>query len=34
MKWTNVTPDIQIESIDFISAMGTAAPFLVAITTE
>lgn len=32
--WTNIAPDVQIESVDFISAMGTAAPFLVAITTE
>lgn len=32
--WTNITPDIEIESIDYVSAMGTAAPFLVAITTE
>ena len=32
--WTNVAPDVEIESVDFVSAMGTAAPFLVAITTE
>jgi hypothetical protein len=32
--WTNITPDIEIESIDYVSAMGTAGPFLVAITTE
>jgi hypothetical protein len=32
--WTNVAPDMEIESVDFVSAMGTAAPFLVAITTE
>jgi hypothetical protein len=32
--WTNVAPDVKIESVDFVSAMGTAAPFLVAITTE
>lgn len=32
--WTNVAPDVEIESVDFVSAMGNAAPFLVAITTE
>jgi hypothetical protein len=32
--WTNIAPDVEIESVDFVSAMGTAAPFLVAITTE
>jgi len=32
--WTNFAPDVQIESVDYISAMGAAAPFLVAITTE
>lgn len=32
--WTNVAPDVEIESVDYVSAMGNAAPFLVAITTE
>jgi hypothetical protein len=32
--WTNIAPDVEIDSIDYVSAMGTAAPFLVAITTE
>lgn len=32
--WVNVAPDVEIESVDYVSAMGTAAPFLVAITTE
>jgi hypothetical protein len=32
--WTNIAPDIEIESVDYVSAMGSAAPFLVAITTE
>jgi hypothetical protein len=32
--WTNIAPDVEIESVDYVSAMGTAAPFLIAITTE
>ena len=32
--WTNIAPDVEIESVDYVSAMGNAAPFLVAITTE
>jgi hypothetical protein len=32
--WVNVAPDVEIESMDFVSAMGTAAPFLIAITAE
>jgi hypothetical protein len=32
--WINIAPDLEIESVDYISAMGNAAPFLVAITTE
>jgi hypothetical protein len=32
--WDNVAPGVEIESIDFISSMGAAAPFLVAITAE
>jgi hypothetical protein len=32
--WTNLVPDVEIESIDFVSAMGESAPFLIAITTE
>jgi hypothetical protein len=34
MTWENPWPDIQIESFDFVSAMETAAPFLLAITAE
>ena len=33
-SWTNVAPGVEIESIDFISAKGRPAPFLVAITAD
>jgi len=32
--WTNMVPNIELESIDFISAMSQPAPFLLAITLE
>ena len=32
--WTNVVPDIELESIDFVSSMSQPAPFLIAITIE
>jgi hypothetical protein len=32
--WTNIVPDVEIESIDFVSAMGNSAPFLIALTAE
>jgi hypothetical protein len=32
--WVNVAPGVEIESIDFVSNMGTVAPFLIAITCE
>jgi hypothetical protein len=32
--WVNVAPSVEIESIDFVSSMGTVAPFLIAISTE
>jgi hypothetical protein len=32
--WENLVPGVEIESVDFISAMGEPAPFLVAITAE
>jgi hypothetical protein len=32
--WTNPRPDVAIDTIDFVSAMTRAAPFLVAITCE
>ncbi len=32
--WTNPTPNVQLESIDFVSTMLQPAPFLVAITVE
>ena len=32
--WTNVVPDIELESIDFVSSMSQPAPFLIAITVE
>ena len=34
MTWENPRPEVQIESLDFISAMEDAAPFLLAITVE
>jgi hypothetical protein len=32
--WQNSTPEIQVESIDFVSEMTDAAPFLIALTAE
>jgi len=32
--WENPLPDTKIDTIDFVSAHSTAAPFLVAITVE
>jgi hypothetical protein len=32
--WTNPLPDVQISSIDVVSTMTNAAPFLVAVTAE
>ena len=32
--WTNVAPDVEIESIDYISGMEVPAPFLIAITAD
>jgi hypothetical protein len=32
--WQNPAPDIEIRSIDFVSTMTEAAPFLIAITTD
>jgi hypothetical protein len=32
--WTNPLPNVAIDTIDFVSAMTRAAPFLVAITCE
>jgi hypothetical protein len=32
--WTNIVPDIEIETIDFTSSLSSAAPFLIAITAE
>lgn len=32
--WNNLVPDVEIESIDFVSSAGNAVPFLVAITVE
>jgi hypothetical protein len=32
--WTNLVPDIEIESIDFVSAMAAPAPFLIAISAD
>jgi len=33
-RWTNPNPDLEIVSIDLVSAMTNAAPFLVAITAQ
>jgi hypothetical protein len=32
--WTNVVPDSEIHSIDFLSSLAVPAPFLIAITVE
>jgi hypothetical protein len=32
--WVNVAPGVEIESVDFVSSMQDAAPFLIAITAE
>jgi hypothetical protein len=32
--WTNLVPDIEIESIDFVSNLSQPAPFLIAISLE
>lgn len=33
-QWPNPLPDVQIDSIDLVSTMTTAAPFLVALTAQ
>jgi len=33
-QWQNPLPDVRIESIDLVSSMTTAAPFLVALTAK
>lgn len=33
-SWVNPFPDVEITSIDYVSAMAEAAPFLIAITAE
>ncbi len=32
--WNNLVPDVEIQSIDFVSSLTNSAPFLVAITVE
>ncbi|HWX19987.1 MAG TPA: hypothetical protein VN578_08790 [Candidatus Binatia bacterium] len=32
--WTNLVPDLEIDSIDFVSSMANPAPFLIAITAD
>ena len=32
--WENITPGVEIQSLDYVSAMGTPAPFLIAITAD
>jgi hypothetical protein len=34
MSWENPRPSVPIDHIDFVSAMGDAAPFLLAITVD
>ncbi len=33
-SWTNVVPNIEIESIDFVSSLANPGPFLIAITLD
>ena len=33
-SWTNVAPDLEIASIDYVSSLAGPAPFLIAITAE
>jgi hypothetical protein len=32
--WVNIVPEVEIESVDFVSTTNSAAPFLIAITAE
>jgi hypothetical protein len=32
--WTNIIPNAELESIDFVSKLSQPAPFLLAITIE
>jgi hypothetical protein len=32
--WVNVAPDLEVDSIDYVSAMAVPAPFLIAISVE
>ena len=32
--WTNVVPEMEIESIDYVAGMAVPAPFLIAISVE
>ncbi|HWV99830.1 MAG TPA: hypothetical protein VNZ64_09085 [Candidatus Acidoferrum sp.] len=32
--WTNLVPNVEIESLDFVSSMANPAPFLIAITAD
>jgi hypothetical protein len=32
--WTNVAPDVEVDSLDYVSSMAGPAPFLIAITAE
>ena len=34
MRWDNPRPDARIESLDFVSTLSPAAPFLIAITLQ
>ena len=32
--WTNVAPGLEVESIDYVSALAVPAPFLIAVSVE
>jgi hypothetical protein len=32
--WTNLVPGLEVETIDFVSALGVPAPFLIAVSVE
>ena len=33
-SWTNVVPDLEVKSIDYVSGMTVPAPFLIGITAD
>jgi hypothetical protein len=32
--WTNPRPEVEVRTVDFVSAMTGSAPFLIALTVE